>query len=254
MISFGWCRGINDAELLRELGFQYVECGLTSLQLEKPELTKAELPKYTDSPLPVKAFNGFFPRELKIVGPEADADRIRNYLARAAEALHRIGASIAVLGSGASRQVPDGWELERGEEQMLQTLQWAADEFEGTGVTIAIEPLNRKETNLIHRVEEAVTYAQQVNAGPIRVLADFYHMMEEQEPLTVLTEYKDWIVHIHVADTGRKAPGTGHYPYDEFADQLRNAGYKGMISAECGVDRLREEMSESLAFLKAKFQ
>lgn len=254
MNQFGWCRGIGDASLLQQLGFDYIECGLTSLQLEDEAQHKLELPKYIGSPLPVRAFNGFFPGDLKLVGPEANEHRIRTYLSRAVEALHKIGASIAVLGSGTARHIPDGWDAGRAEEQMLHVLNWAAMEIGDADLIIAIEPLNRRETNLIHSVDEAVVYAKQINNSSIRVLADFYHMDEEEEPLSVLTQHRDWIAHIHIADTGRKSPGTGHYPYEQFAENLKNAGYAGMISAECSVSNPETELQASLAFMKNLFQ
>ena len=104
---------------------------------------------------------------------------------------------------------------------------------------LKIHLLRIKSSSLIGQVEEnkikrgRFEFARQVNRTPIRVLADFYHMDEENEPLAHLAQYKDWIAHIHVADTGRRAPGTGKYPYEAFAEQLRQTGYDGMVSVEC---------------------
>ncbi len=253
MALFGWCRGIEDAALLRELGFDYIECALSALQLENEEEYRRRLSDYLDSPLPVSAFNVFFPAGIKVVGPDVDDGRVRRYVAKAAEALGRIGARIAVLGSGGARNIPDGWERARAEEQFLRLLDNIADEFEGTGVTLAIEPLNTKESNIVNSVTEAVRFVRQINRRPIRVLADFYHMDEENEPLDTLAEHKDWLAHIHIADTGRLSPGTGLYPYDRFADKLREAGYTGMISAECKVNEPEKELPASLAFMKQTF-
>ncbi|AZN42697.1 sugar phosphate isomerase/epimerase family protein [Paenibacillus albus] len=253
MVAFGWCRGIEDAELLGEYGFEYIECGLQQLQLENEALFRETLPAYLNSPLPVRAFNLFFPGDMRIVGAELDPDRVRRYIHRGAEAMSRIGASIAVLGSGRSRHIPEGYEQARAEDQMLHVLSWIAEEFTGTGVTLAIEPLNKKETNLINSVAEAVSFAKQINQPSIRVLADLYHMDEESEPLDTITQNKDWLAHIHIADTGRLSPGTGQYPHAAFAQQLKEAGYNGMISAECTVHKPEEELPASLAFMKRTF-
>jgi sugar phosphate isomerase/epimerase len=253
MNRFGWCRGIDDAELLQRHGFDYIECALAGLKLENKDEHSKLLPQYINSPLPVKAFNVFFPGEIKVVGPAVDPDRVRRYVAGAAEALNKIGAEISVLGSGGSRSVPEGWERARAEEQLVQLFHWIADEFEGTGVTLAIEPLNTKESNIINRVSEGVYYAKQVNRSPIRVLADFYHMDEEKESYETLVDHKEWLAHIHLADTGRLSPGTGHYPYDIFVDRLKQAGYQGMISAECGVSDPDQEFPASLKFIRQQW-
>ena len=97
---------------------------------------------------------------------------------------------------------------------------------------------------------EAVELAHQVGRPGSRVLADFYHMAEEEEPLEHLVKYKDWLAHIHVADTGHLAPGTGQYPYERFAGQLAQAGYEGMVSIECRWNDFAAEAGPAVQFLR----
>ncbi len=92
--------------------------------------------------------------------------------------------------------------------------------------------------------------ARQVGRPEIRVLADFYHMDEENEPLEHLVKYKDWLAHIHVADTVRLAPGTGQYPYEKFAGQLAQAGYEGLVSIECRWNNFAAEAGPAVQFLR----
>ncbi|QGQ99036.1 sugar phosphate isomerase/epimerase [Paenibacillus psychroresistens] len=254
MNSFGWCTDLKDAELLAKLGFDYIELALAPMQLENQEEYRRQLKLVQQSPLPVKAFNVFFPQDIKIVGPAADVERIRRYIATAVEVFVKAGARIAVLGSGGARTIPEGWETARAEEQLLQVLNWCAAEMKDTGVILAIEPLNRKESNVINSVADGVYYAKQINDPAVRVLADFYHMDEENEPLSTLREHKDWLAHIHLADTGRRNPGSGQYDYDTFSAILREIGYSGMISAECKVEQQESEMVDSLRFMKSKWR
>ncbi|MCU6711301.1 sugar phosphate isomerase/epimerase [Paenibacillus sp. J5C_2022] len=253
MIQIGWCAGIQQAGMLAESKLDYIECPLSSLPLEGNEGELAEqLARYAEADIPVRAMNLFAPGGMKLVGPDSQPDRFRRYAYRAGEAASRIGAEVVVLGSGGARKVPDTWERQRAEQQLLECLSIIAEEWRGTEVTLALEPLNRKETNLINSVSEAVRFASQINAPAVRVLADFYHMDEENEPLDTLVAYKDWIAHIHIADTGRLAPGTGVYPYDEFIATLAAIDYKGMISAECGRwPESDEALNDSIAFMAA---
>ena len=85
------------------------------------------------------------------------------------------------------------------------------------------------------------------------MLADFYHMDEEQESLDHLMQYKEWLAHIHVADTDRRAPGTGAYPYATFVDKLAQAGYDGMVSIECRWEDFAAETGPACAFLQQVF-
>jgi sugar phosphate isomerase/epimerase len=246
----GWCRPISDTPLMRKLGLDFVEVALAPLGLERIDSFTSAKRAVAASALPTAAFNNFLPQDMRIVGPDADVPRFKYYLSRAAEILVHGRATVAVFGSGWARNIPTGWQRERGEEQMREALRLSADALAGTGTNLVIEPLNRTESNLINSVGEAVRFAEAVNRPEIRVLADFYHMEEEREPLDELVAHAKWLAHIHFADSGRLSPGTGSYPYDRFFAMLREARYQGMISAECHVNDLEADMRASLAFLR----
>lgn len=250
----GWCRALSDTPLMREIGFDFVEVSLAPLGLEDPNSFASAKRAVAGSALPTAAFNNFLPQDMRVVGPDADLPRFKTFLSLAAELLAHGRARVVVFGSGWARNIPDGWERKRGEAEMLEALRLSADALAGTGTTLVIEPLNRKECNLINSVGEAVTFARAVNRPEVRVLADFYHMDEEREPLDELVAHAEWLTHVHLADTGRMSPGTGAYPYDHFFARLRKARYGGMISAECGVRELEADMKASLAFLRDRWR
>lgn len=249
-MRIGWCAALHNASLLKEIGYDFVELPLAPMGLEDRGTFAAAKKAVQGSPLPPSAFNVFFPKDIRIVGQDVDADRVRNYLARAAELLAAAKAQVVVLGSGWARNVPEGWERVRAEAQWLQALSWCADALNGTGTTLVIEPLNRRESNLVNSVADGVRFAQQVDRPEIRVLADFYHMDEEREPLAALKEHASWLAHVHLADTGRRNPGTGLYDYDRFFGYLKEVGYAGMISAECKVADAENDTRHSLRFLR----
>ena len=250
-MRIGCCCNIEDAPIAHAAGFDFIECKITSLLPEESsDAVAGILAQHRASPLPVAAFNVFLPRDLKIVGPEVDAARIGRYVDSALARVHEIGGEIVVFGSGAARAIPDGFSTQEARKQTIEFLQRVADAADKNGVTVVIEPLNRKETNTIFTVAEGAALAREVNRPSIQLLADFYHMDEEHESLAHLLDYKEWIKHIHVADTGRRAPGTGQYPYAEFADNLHQAGYEGMVSIECTWLDFQAEARPALEFLR----
>lgn len=253
-MQFGCCASIDQAEAVHAAGFDYLEAGVTSLIPDQDnDAFSAVLAKYQASPIAVQAFNLFLPRDLKIVGSDVDEARMKHYAREAIARIEQIGATIAVIGSGGSRSVPEGFSRDEAAQQIVHFLTIVADEADNSAVTIAIEPLNRKESNIINSVAEGVGIARQVNRPSIRVLADFYHMDEDDEPLDTILEHKDWLAHIHVADTERGAPGTGQYPYAEFVNLLQRAGYDGMVSIECRWQDFEAEAGPSVTFLRKVF-
>lgn len=253
-MQFGCCCSIEQAEIAHTAGFDYLECTVVSLLPEANEAMFAPiLERYLAAPLPVQACNVFLPGDMKIVGPEVDRDRVQHYVRTALRRVRLIGADLVVFGSGTARRIPDGWDPAAAEDQLTDFLRLVADAATAQDITVVIEPLNRKESNVLNSVPEGVALARRVDRPSIRVLADFYHMDEEQEPLRHLVDYKDWLAHIHVADTGRRAPGSGHYPYGEFVDLLRQANYDGMVSIECRWENFAEEAGPACRFLHQVF-
>jgi sugar phosphate isomerase/epimerase len=249
-MQIGWCAPLADADAVKRAGLDFIEPPLAPLGLEDATAFAAAKADIARCPLPTSAFCVLFPRDMTVVGSNVDERRVKTYLGRAAELLNVGKARIIVFGSGWARNIPDDWERARGEQQYLQSLSWCADALKGSGTTLVIEPLNRKESNLVNSVAEGVRYAKLVDRPEIRVLADFYHMDEENEPLATLAEHMAWLKHIHLADTGRRNPGTGSYDYDRFFGYLKSGGYTGMICAECKLEQPETDMRFSLEFLR----
>ncbi|HXF64679.1 MAG TPA: sugar phosphate isomerase/epimerase family protein [Caldilineaceae bacterium] len=255
MIRLGCCCPVDQAEIARSAGFDYLECTVVSLLPEEGESAFAPVrARYREAPLPVEAFNVFLPRDLKVVGPAVDWLRVERYVAVALARVAEIGARVVVFGSGGARQTPDGFGREAAEEQLIRFLSLVADHAEAHEITIAIEPLNRQESNMLNSVPEAAALAERVDRPSVRVLADFYHMQVEGEPLDHIRAHGDRLAHIHVADSGRLAPGRGDYPYAAFAAELAAIGYGARgwsgVSVECRWQDFEREAPEAVAFLR----
>jgi sugar phosphate isomerase/epimerase len=255
-MRFGCCASPNQADAVARAGFDFIELPASStLQADKdgddfaPTLAKLE-----HLPLPAEAFNVFLPGDLKIVGPEVDRERLRRYVHHAMDRASAVGARVMVFGSGRSRNVPDGFDPDDAWAQIGQFLEEAGPEAEQFDVTIAIEPLNRGETNIIVSVPEALSLAQSVAHPNVQVLADLYHMDEEQEPLDNVLTAKGQLAHVHVADTGRLAPGTGRYDTLGLFRRLKEIGYSGRISVECSWKDFDAEASAACAFLRETWE
>jgi sugar phosphate isomerase/epimerase len=249
-MEIGWCAPLDRAEQVKQAGYDYIEIPLAAFGLEDDQSLAMARQRVATAPLAIPVFNWFFPQDMRIVGPDIDARRIRGYLGRAAELMHATKAESAVLGSGWARNVPQGWERSRAEAQILETLSWCADALAGTGVVVGVEAQNRKETNIITSIDEAASYAEKINRPEIAVMADFYHMDEEHESFDALKRHAKWLVHIQLADTGRRNPGTGSYDYAGFFGTLKGCGYRGRISVECMIEISEPEMERSSQFLR----
>ncbi len=254
MIEFGICSPLSVHPLASSQGCDYIECGVSELMPALPddnEEVRHRMAEFEAASLPVKAFSGFIPAELKVTGPDVQWEQISDYVHTALRRAAAVGAEVVVWGSGYSRHVPEGFDRNLAEDQVIRFLHLAGHWAAQHNVTIAIEPLNLKESNIVNSVQEGVHYAERVAHPNVRVLADFYHMDEDNEPLTAISQYGPWLRHIHVADTGRLYPGSGSYPYPEFVAEVTKAQYDGMISVECRWGNRAAEIGPSMEFLRA---
>ena len=103
---------------------------------------------------------------------------------------------------------------------------------EKEGIRIAIEPINRFETYLINRVDQALALADAV-APSCGVCLDIFHMnIEEADLLAAIRLAKGRIHDVHVADNNRFAPGQGMLDFSAIVRTIRDAGYTGALTLE----------------------
>ena len=104
---------------------------------------------------------------------------------------------------------------------------------ESLGLELIYEPLNRYETNLFNRLEDAVAFLEDEKITGVGLLADLFHMNIEEENLAAsIRKNAQWIRHIHFADSNRRPIGFGHTELNSVAKALQDIGYSGFVSAE----------------------
>ncbi len=116
---------------------------------------------------------------------------------------------------------------------------WAVDSLkevyahaQGEGIRIALEPLNRFETNFLNRADQAVLLAEAV--GPdCGVCLDTFHLnIEEADMLEAIRNSKERLVDFHVADNNRMACGMGSLDWPLIVRTLKEVGYDGALTVE----------------------
>lgn len=236
---------------LRDAGYDFAEftVGMVDETVSEEEYGSIRS-VVNEAGIPVLAFNCFIPGHLRIAGPDVDFDALRRYVRVALKRVADLGASIVVFGSGAARRVPDGWPLESGREQIKRFVQMAGETASANGVTIAVEHLNRGETNFGNSLASTTALAREIGHPSVRVLADLYHLDKEGESLTAVREAGPLLVHTHVADTGRLYPGSGNADLAGFVQALRDVKYDEGISVECAWHDFLTESAEAARVLR----
>lgn len=252
-VKYGVCGSLDIAAQLKEEGWDYFE-GRVS-EILHPELSDAEWRPHAEKakrcPLPIRCLNCFLPGTERLVGPNPTHDSALAWGVTACRRADELGIPYIVFGSGGARRVPDGFSFAEAHGQFVDFCRKLAKRIEGMKVTLVLEPLNKKETNFLNGVAEGVQLVDEIGSPRIRLLADCYHMMMDGESAESTWLAGARIKHVHVAENrSRMEPKTEADFRPHFA-ALRQIGYAGGISCECGFSNEPDARKNTLKRLRA---
>ncbi|MET3112515.1 D-psicose/D-tagatose/L-ribulose 3-epimerase [Pedobacter sp. CG_S7] len=109
------------------------------------------------------------------------------------------------------------------------------------GLQLAIEPLNRFESDLINTAEDVVRLIKDINHPAAKILLDGFHMnIEEPDIEKALLLAGDNLIHLQVSENYRGTPGTGQTRWDAYKKGLEAINYHGAISIESFTPEVKE--------------
>lgn len=165
---------------------------------------------------------------------ESDHDRFLLGLEKSRDVALRLGAKVLICQSG-----PLLADVERVRQHEALTIAMArsADVLKGSGVRLALEPLNDRVDHpgyYLTSTVEALDIMDKVNRPEIGITYDMYHSMAMgEDPEAVVAGRLDRIAHVHIADhPGRNEPGSGHLPLKQKLSWLEGQGYDGAVGLE----------------------
>ena len=252
-MQLGICTSVNNAATIAAAGASFVEEHIQ--QLLMPEQDDAafapNLAKVKASPLPVLAANCFLPAALPCTGPSVDTARLLRYGDVAFRRAAQCGIRHLVFGSAGARKIPDGFPREKAKEQFVALLQGLAPLAQKHGVLIVVEPLHRAECNFINSLAEGAELVNAANHNHVWLLADFFHMLRDNEPASEITRFGHLLRHAHVAEKEKRtAPGVKGDDFRPYLRALQDANYAGALAIECGWGNLAGEAKPALDHLK----
>ena len=253
-LALGACRGPDSYAMLKKCGYDFAEGGTAALFVpDKPDAEfERKRAETAAAVLPVPACNGFFPADMKLVGPEPRHEAALAYatiiLARAGKG----GLKILVLGSGGARRVPEGFDAAKARGQFVGFCQKLGPLAEKAGVTIVLEPLNKGETNFLNTVAEGCGIVDEIGHPNVQLHADIFHMLREDESPASIVKAGARLRHCHIAEKkNRTPPGTDGDDFRGYFKALKTIGYQGRMSIE---GKWSKELEKDLVRAKAEIE
>lgn len=109
------------------------------------------------------------------------------------------------------------------------------------GQHIALEPLNRFESDLVNTAEDVVRMVKDIDHPAAKILLDSFHMTIEERNLqtAIETAGKD-LIHFQVSENYRGTPGSGQTRWNDIKAGLENINYEGAVSIESFTPEVKE--------------
>ena len=158
------------------------------------------------------------------------------YTKRCVDIAADLGGSLVVgpmyAGVGGTKMLDDDARREQW-ERAVEALGQAADHAATRGVSLALEPINRFETDLVNTVDQGVRMVGDIGRPNVGLLIDTFHMnIEEKSVPDAIRRAGRYILEFHACSSDRGTPGEDHLPWPEIVTALRETDYAGAVVIE----------------------
>jgi D-psicose/D-tagatose/L-ribulose 3-epimerase len=237
----------RQCEVAAQLGYDGLEVAPFTLAPNPMDLTDAQAREFRraaeDHGLAITVLHWLLvaPAGLSIV---ADDQRIRaetvRVMRRLVEVCALMGGRYLVHGSPKQRSVPPGVTREAALQRATECFAQAAQAASDANVVYCVEPLSRRETDLVNTVAEAARIVDEVNSPALRTMIDC-SAAGQAEAQSVSELMAQWmptghIAHVQVNDPNRRGPGQGDMEFEPILrtlKQMQSQGhYRGVIAIE----------------------
>lgn len=142
------------------------------------------------------------------------------------------GVEITIVPSTVGKVKPQG-SPEDEWKWAVESLKQCYEHGQREGVKLALEPLNRFETDVVSTTAQGIAVVDAVGHSGLGLLLDTFHMnMEDPSIAGAIRQAGRRLVHFQANESHRGFPGTGHVDWPDVMRALVEIGYDGPISLE----------------------
>jgi D-psicose/D-tagatose/L-ribulose 3-epimerase len=245
--SFVWVSPCT-TEAVRELAPKVKAMGFDILEIacENPDLLDTQMIKSE-----FKA-NGLSPVICGIFGPDRNIcsfdpkirQNARQYITWLINAADYIGSPVIcgpMYSAVGKEHLEDSESREREWILAVTEIRDLANYAAEKGIKLALEPLNRFETDMINTVSQGLAFIKDIGRDNVGFHLDTFHMhLEEKSSPQAIRLAGDKIFHFHACENDRGVPGTGQVHWQEIAPALKSTNYQGPVVIESFTSQVKE--------------
>ena len=233
---------VNDlAPHVKSMGFDILE-----LAVENPDLIDVKAVKeiLQENQLEAIVCGAFGPsRNISSADPEI-CESARQYLFWLIDAAEQLGSEMIcgpMYSAVGKDHMNDAIERQKEWERAVAGIKEMAEVARTKGVKLAMEPLNRFETDMINVVSQGLEFIDETGMDNVGLHLDSFHMhLEEKDSADAIRRAGKKILHFHACENDRGIPGTGQVHWNEIAKALKDVNYQGPVVIESFTNQVKE--------------
>lgn len=188
----------------------------------------------SDYGMTVSSICSIYNQDRDLAHPDADKRKQAvDYVKRVADMSAEVGAPVMIVAPTANGKIASLTDFDDEMKWAIEGIREGAEYAAKQNVNLCIEAWNRYETYMLNRLDQAVDMWREVNLPNVGIMGDTFHMnIEEENIADAIRKSGDALIHIHLADSNRKAPGLGHIDFAPVLQALKEIDYKGHLTFE----------------------
>lgn len=156
-----------------------------------------------------------------------------DYVKSVADMSAEVGAPVMIVAPTANGKTASLANYEDEVKWAIEGIQEGAEYAATLNVNLCIEAWNRYETYMLNRLDQALDMLEKVNLPNVGIMGDTFHMnIEEDDIAEAIRKSGDALIHIHLADNNRKAPGLGTIDFAPILKALKEIDYQRPLTFE----------------------
>jgi len=224
---------VSHFSLFKKLGFDGVEIAYENKGDFDPEIVLQAL---RNNELECCSVCGAYGPGRDLRGDQTAQETSKQYIKDCVDACHElecdlfIGPHYSMVGRSQMETAENRkkqWDL------VVKNLQEVCHYAEEKGIYIAVEPLNRFETDFLNICADAKKLVEDVGSPMLKIHLDTFHTnIEEKSLVMAILDAGDLLYHVHASENDRGAPGTGAIDWKGAKDALLKMHYNRYVVIE----------------------
>ena len=191
------------------------------------------------------------PEGLHLTSPDKRIrDKTKDFFRVLIEMNVHLGGRVLTLGSPKQRSFAPDESYNTAVKRAVEFFKDLSDDLESTGTIVGLEPLEEETTNFMTDTAATCKIVEAIGSANVGITLDTHYLRWEiaKRKMSIKDIFKlagHHLMHLHIQDDNRKAPGIGTYDFSEFVEAVKEINWAHFVSMETSIGKTADQGRET---------